>query len=82
MPSHSAKGRRWTNYHYTIGKYFTYIVTQLGHSSPMATLNVYAHLMEPRNQDAAYRLEDTIFGDGYVLGVKSSKGSTHPELTP
>jgi len=48
----------------------------------MVTLNVYAHLMEPRNQDAAYRLEDTIFGDGYVLGVKSSKGSTHPELTP
>jgi len=39
-----------------------YIQTQLGHSSPMVTLNVYAHLMEPRNQEAACRLENAIFG--------------------
>jgi integrase len=39
-----------------------YIQTQLGHSSPMVTLNVYAHLMAPTNQEAACRLENTIFG--------------------
>ena len=38
-----------------------YIQSQLGHSSPTVTLNVYAHLMEPVNQEAAIRLEDAIF---------------------
>jgi len=38
-----------------------YIQTQLGHSSPTVTLNVYAHLMNPINQASAKRLEDTIF---------------------
>jgi hypothetical protein len=34
----------------------------LGDSSPTVTLNVYAHLMKSENQEAACRLEDTIFG--------------------
>jgi integrase len=37
-----------------------YISTQLGHSTPMVTLNVYAHLMEKTNPEAALRLEEAI----------------------
>jgi integrase len=43
------------------GENIKYIQSQLGHSSPTVTLNVYAHLMKPVNQDAACRLENTIF---------------------
>lgn len=43
------------------GENIKYIQTQLGHSSPTVTLNVYAHLMETTNQAAAVRLEDAIF---------------------
>ena len=38
-----------------------YIQTQLGHSSPTVTLDVYAHLMKPTNPEAACRLENTVF---------------------
>jgi len=38
-----------------------HIQTQLGHSIPTVTLNVYAHQMKPTNQEAAQRLEKTIF---------------------
>jgi integrase len=44
------------------GENIKYIQSQLGHSSPTVTLNVYAHLMKPINQEAACRLESTIFG--------------------
>jgi integrase len=40
-----------------------YIQVQLGHSSPTVTLNVYAHLMKPTNQEAACRLEKSVFGE-------------------
>lgn len=43
------------------GENIKYIQSQLGHSSPTVTLNVYAHLMKPVNQEAALRLENTIF---------------------
>ncbi|MBF0467719.1 MAG: site-specific integrase [Desulfamplus sp.] len=43
------------------GENIKYIQTQLGHSSPTVTLNVYAHLMKPTNQKAACRLEDAVF---------------------
>jgi integrase len=46
------------------GENLKYIRSQLGHSSPTVTLNVYAHLMKPANQEAACRLERAIFGDG------------------
>ncbi|MFZ0945288.1 MAG: tyrosine-type recombinase/integrase [Syntrophobacteraceae bacterium] len=59
-----------------------YIQDQLGHCSPMVTLNVYAHLMDSRNQDAACRLEDAVFGNGHVLGTKRRKGQARSELTP
>ena len=43
------------------GENIKYIQSQLGHSSPTVTLNVYAHLMKKVNQEAAIRLENTIF---------------------
>ena len=43
------------------GENVKYIQSQLGHSSPSVTLNIYAHLMKPVNQEAACRLENTIF---------------------
>jgi integrase len=45
------------------GENIKYIQSQLGHSSPTSTLNVYAHLMKPANQAAALGLENTIWGD-------------------
>jgi integrase len=38
-----------------------YIQSQLGHSSPTVTMNVYAHLMKPTNPESAQRLENAIF---------------------
>jgi integrase len=43
------------------GENIKYIQNQLGHSSPMLTLSVYAHLMNPTNQRAARQLENTVF---------------------
>jgi len=43
------------------GENIKYIQTQLGHSNPMVTLTVYAHLMKPTNQEAVLRLENNIF---------------------
>jgi integrase len=43
------------------GENVKYIQSQLGHSSPTVTLNVYAHLMKKVNQEAAIRLEKAIF---------------------
>ncbi len=56
------------------GENIKYIQTQLGHSSPMVTLNVYAHLMKPTNQEAVLRLESTIFEPtGHSLGTEKEK---------
>ena len=43
------------------GENIKYIQSQLGHSTPTVTLNVYAHLMKSENQEAAVRLEKAIF---------------------
>ena len=43
------------------GENIKYIQSQLGHSNPTVTLNVYAHLMKQTNQEAAIRLEKAIF---------------------
>jgi len=63
------------------GENIKYIQSQLGHSSPTVTLNVYAHLMNPTNQAAARRLEDGVFGipqfsTGHNLGTSNEKGPT------
>jgi integrase len=44
------------------GENIKYVQTQLGHFTPMMTLNVYAHLMSPSNPKAASRLEESVFG--------------------
>lgn len=43
------------------GENIKYIQSQLGHSTPTVTLNVYTHLMKSENQEAAVRLEKAIF---------------------
>ena len=43
------------------GENIKYIQSQLGHSTPTVTLNVYSHLMKSENQEAAVRLEKAIF---------------------
>jgi len=43
------------------GENIKYIQNQLGHSSSTVTWNVYAHLMKPVNQEAACKLEKTVF---------------------
>lgn len=55
-----------------------YIQSQLGHSSPNVTLNVYAHLMKPANQEAAPRLENAVFGeDGSKMVGWKEKGVSY-----
>ena len=56
------------------GENLKYIQTQLGHSSPTVTLNVYAHLMKPTNQEAACRLENAILGsDGSKMVAENEE---------
>jgi integrase len=57
------------------GENIKYIQTQLGHSSPMVTLNVYSHLMEKRNPKAASRLEGAIFGNRSQNGHTNDEGA-------
>jgi len=59
------------------GENIKYIQSQLGHSSPTVTLNVYAHLMKKENQEAACRLEETIFSvDGSKMVAVNEEGVT------
>lgn len=65
------------------GENIKYIQKQLGHSSPTVTLNVYAHLMKPVNQEAACRLEDTVFETtGSKMVAETKKGVTEQTVTP
>ena len=65
------------------GENIKYILTQLGHSSPMVTLTVYAHLLKPANQEAACRLENAIFGkSGSKMVAETKKGSRSKTVTP
>lgn len=57
------------------GENIKYIQTQLGHSTPTVTLNVYAHLMKSTNQESARRLEGIIFGTGHKIVTKAKKGA-------
>jgi len=59
------------------GENIKYIQSQLGHSSPVVTLEVYAHLMKPVNQEAARRLEKQVFeANGDQMETKTKKGET------
>jgi integrase len=65
------------------GENIKYIQTQLGHANPTVTLNVYAHLMNATNQEAACRLENAVFGAvGHHLGTKTKKGVTASNRNP
>lgn len=45
----------------SLGENIKYIQTQMGHSSPTVTLDVYSHLFKKENPEAARRLERSIF---------------------
>ena len=65
------------------GENIKYIQTQLGHSSPTVTLNVYAHLMKDTNQGAARGLEKAVFGaSGDQMETKMQQGATTHAVTP
>ncbi|MGI9571668.1 MAG: site-specific integrase, partial [Desulfobulbia bacterium] len=65
------------------GENIKYIQSQLGHSSPTVTLNVYAHLMNPVNQEAALRLENAIFEtNGSKMVAKTKKGPMQSSIIP
>lgn len=65
------------------GENLKYIQTQLGHSNPTITLNVYAHLMSAINQEAACRLEESVFGPtGHNLVTMIKEGVSLNDLTP
>jgi integrase len=65
------------------GENLKYIQSQLGHSTPTVTLNVYSHLMNPTNQGAALRLESAVFGgDGSKMVAKPKKEVTARTVTP
>ena len=64
------------------GENIKYIQTQLGHSSPTVTWNVYAHLMKSTNQEAPSRLENTIFKtNGSKTVAKNKKEVTAQTIT-
>ncbi len=57
------------------GENVKYIQTQLGHFTPTVTLNAYAHLMKPANQEPARRLENTVFEEsGSKMLAENKKG--------
>jgi integrase len=62
------------------GENIKYIQNQLGHSSPTVTLNVYSHLMDKSNQEAAHKLENTIFEKNGSKMVAETKEAT--DLNP
>ena len=65
------------------GENIKYVQTQLGHSSPTITLNVYAHLMKPTNQESACRLENTVFKqNGSKMVAETKKGLQVNPVTP
>ena len=55
------------------GENIKYIQVQMGHSNPTLTLNVYAHLMEDKNQGSARRLEGGIFSTSSRMVAKSKR---------
>ena len=65
------------------GENIKYIQNQLGHSTPTVTMNVYAHLMKPVNQEAACRLEKAVFEtNGDQMETKTKKEVAVSPVTP
>jgi integrase len=60
------------------GEHPKYIQNQMGHSSIKVTMDVYGHLMEDTNPEAASKLGNSIFGDdGSKMVAKTKKGVRH-----
>ena len=64
------------------GENIKYVQTKLGHSTPTVTLNIYSHLLKDSNQEAACRLESTIFQSTGHNMVTNRKGADRKWLTP
>ena len=65
------------------GENIKYIQSQLGHSSPVVTLEVYAHLMKSINREAPCKLENTIFEkSGSKTVAEKKKGAMIKLITP
>ena len=65
------------------GEKIKYIQSQLGHSSPTVTLNIYSHLMKSINREAAHRLENAIFEtNGSKMVAETKKGEMASTITP
>lgn len=62
------------------GENIKYIQSQLGHSNPTVTLNVYAHLMNKTNPVSALRLEKSIFNTTGSKMVAKLKKGLQPKL--
>ena len=58
------------------GENIKYIQKQLGHSKPTVTLDIYAHLFDDHNPDAAQRLDELIFQTGSKMVAKIKKEVT------
>jgi len=65
------------------GENIKYVQNQLGHSSPVVTLQIYAHLLKPSNQEAVQRLENTLFSPtGHKVVTGEEKRVTAVTATP
>lgn len=65
------------------GENIKYIQSQLGHSNPTVTFNVYAHLLNKTNPESALRLEESIFNtNGSKMVANTKKGVTANTVTP
>ena len=65
------------------GENVKYIQSQLGHSSPMVTLSVYAHLVNPVNKESACELGKMVFGNnGDQMETKKKNGVMDAAITP
>ena len=58
-----------------LGQNAKYIQKQMGHTSIKTTMDIYGHLMEDTNLEAASRLGEAIFGNiGSKMAAKNRKG--------
>ena len=64
------------------GENLKYIQSQLGHSNPTVTLNVYAHLMEDKNQESARTLAGAILSTSSKMVARSKKGLQRDSVNP
>ena len=65
------------------GENIKYNQTQLGHSNPTVTLNVYAHLLNTVNQRSEQTLESIEFAaTGSKMVTNNQKGVTRTLVTP